>query len=484
MKSASAIVLGILVTAVVLFASTRASAAPSFCDDVPEAKWIKVNFPLNAKATIKNALTNYMVMDGALPKYLVSKDSDEAYCLVFQVNPAIGSQINFTEELSLTLADDHDVYIKGLNIAAPNNLPFLLRLRNNSESRKVVLLDSTLGNIQTGITTEGTGRVEMHHVSINGNAQAKTGACIDIATPNAFLDDVNAAGCGEGIRVGANGLVLTSSETASAETISEVRDNKVGIHILGGIIGTDIGRTKIYGNNDGNGATADGIRFEDGAPDGLVFYDGEGEDIAPLDESPTGVFDYEERPVYIYVPLPTDNPPEGDIRIEFFIKAEADCYKINCDAQIKEILSDQYEVKAAAPKIVKTPVEHKLPSSAYGKNLVAIYTDPQSGTTGFSQSFKAAADTPIVIYVSTPFDMTTQGADGPADVGSGDGGSTGSDLQSGGDGGVMGAGASPKCSLIIDRARITWGSAFAWLILLWTAPAAGLVVIRTRVRRR
>ena len=146
--------------------------------------------------------------------------------------------IELTSGLSLQFdGTDKDLIICNLNIkrksegAADNGLLFISHLGGQ---HIVQLYNANISNVRNGIETTGTGNIEIANSTITGDT-SKSGACLSIKSPGAIVKSSDISGCGEGVRIEADGAFLgaESADKFDAEA-NRIHDNKVGIHWVSG----------------------------------------------------------------------------------------------------------------------------------------------------------------------------------------------------------------------------------------------------------
>mgnify|MGYP000930785409 FL=1 len=298
---------------------------------------------------------------------------------------------------------------------------------------------------------------------------AKTGPCVTVNVPAASLDRVTATSCSTAILVNAPNVKITNSE---------ITGNGVGVKVANGIEGAKVLRSKVYGNTEGI------VTLEEASAP--IFFDGDTKDtkdIFPVDADISKVIDYADRPVYLNIPLNGSASSEEDANIEFLLSNTKDIEGIEL------VNKDKVDIVKPAKELANKAERYKIPAEYLNKPLVAIYTDPIHGTTGFSQRFTTSAGD-VVAFVSSPFDMTTSGGSNMegidvanvdvqgVDVGAG-GGSTGVA------GATAASGGCGKAELVPGGSARTVDVAMAlWWILFSAAIVTTTRTVKARSKNR
>jgi len=388
---------------------------------------------------INEALKNYVSHE---PPFL---SSNNRYEICFEMN----EPLNINEETLPQIqfkSDEHDtspVLIKGLKVKLSEGV------------------DPGQAKSLLAVIKGGSAPVKLTQSSFEGNATA-SGKCIDLRGENVELDNVMVKGCREGIHIAAPNANITNSE---------ITGNGIGIRVADGVAGAKVLRSRVYAN------TENIVTLEEASSP--IFFDGETSDtldIFPVEVGAEAVIDYADRPVYINIPLNGGAASEEDVTVEFFLttEIEGDAYEL--------VNKDSIDIVKPAKEIANEPARYRIPAEHLNKPLVAIFTHPVLGTTGFSQQFKTAAGD-VVTFVSSPFDMPTSGMDGAS--GSGEDvevGSGGSDVV----GGTVGAAGAKGCGGQLapgGAARTVDVAMSLWWIILAGALLGSARLATSRIRQ-
>lgn len=421
--------------------------------------------------------TDIQVQYGFNP--LTDTDGESVYCLVFEAYE--GNSLPVGTQLTLTKLDDKDVYIIGLKIdSMMDEAP--LSITHNGDDAKIFIHDLEITNANEGLALEsaaGTippaGAIQIIGSKITG--ANKEGNCITVASPGTLLSEVEVTNCAEGVRINANNVQIADST---------IFTNKIGVHIMGGVTGTDFGSSLIYANNDDDDETMmrfDGVRME-GIISDLRFFELVNEEPVFFEaDEETVTFNNEERMARIL--LPENHGYDG--RVELYLAKEDVCGIVGeARGQPCKIIEDlstdiSYEVLAEGDG-----VQTELPANYMDKEIVAIYTSTESGSTAISQKFKVASgeagDLGVVAFVQTPYDIPTPGggATDGAELGSGDDTDVigGSGMDAGGSSSGM------KCSLIESSMPNSTTLALEfWWIIFAIALLGSTRQAKARIRR-
>ena len=450
MKKAKLVILivSVLVLSITFSACSAWAADEDVCDGATP-----ISLGWNGLTTLNNVFQAYNVA-----QYL--SESGDEYCLVIEP----GDSLTVPTQLALTKKDDKDVHIIGLKVtSAMDAAP--LSITHDGEEGSVIIRDLEITNANEGLAlassgTPAAGAIQIIDSTITG--EDKVGNGITITSPGTRLNNVTVTNCNEGVRVSANNVQIADSR---------IFTNKIGVHVTSGITGTDFNQSLIYANNDGLDETVprfDGVRME-GVISDLRFFEVVDEEPVFFEaDEETVTFDNEQRMARIL--LPEGHGYDGRVEIYF---AEKDACKDGDDdpmplplgqpCKIIEDLSTDitYEVLAEGEG-----VQTELPANYMDKEIVAIYTSTESGSTAISQKFKVASgeagDLGVVAFVQTPYDIPTPGggATDSAELGSGDD----TDVIGGSGMDAGGAGSSGmKCSLV----ESSMPNAMAFGLELW-----------------
>ena len=399
-------------------------------------------------------------------------------------------------ELIIPSSETKNVYVKGLKIENSETSPIMENLLKvkHSGSGEVVFEDFDFQNIRKGLLLEGAGKVFIKSSKFSGEA-SKYGPCVEVQTGGALLDGIDVSMCAAGISVKANNVKINNSKSW---------ENKIGVNIASGIVGTDIQKTQIYGNDDGDPLTsraADGIRIEDKAPHALAFYDLVDGEPVPVDENSESV-ELTGKDVNVLVPIPAGDTASA--RVEFYFSGGTSCGAVTSTSgqaacYVGEGISNPVEFNAATLEKGKISIE--VPPEHYDKAIVAIYTDPELGTAGISQRFNVKSGG-VVAFVANPYDIPTSG--GAVDTGTSgssdddddsDSATTGASsmggegaMAEGGGGIISAAGAAGGCGGGSSLMGLAWHDAslggILWCLLLALGSIASMRMVQVKVRRK
>ncbi|MBI4211399.1 MAG: hypothetical protein HY540_02055 [Deltaproteobacteria bacterium] len=298
----------------------------------------------------------------------------------------------------------------------------LLTLRSSQQNR-VTLQDSSLTNTNNGLLLSGSGH-KLSNVTVTCSASRSQDAVgIHVKASKAELSGVTVSGCGEGIRIEADGVKIKEQ--------SRIFSNHQGIHILPLYYGTDIENTLIFANGDMRvvDMQLDAISLETSVPE-LKFFDQKNEAMERVEKDPvsgeikfTGdkavialpVVDsasLDRRPSLGSVGTPISISPngmtnavaaieessmianpgaqaarsrEGKIKIEFFVTNNL----LPCSGPNNLHARNQACERVVSPDLPlyvgpTDRIEVQIPAAYRGKKLVAIITDPIFGTLGMT----------------------------------------------------------------------------------------------------
>jgi len=187
-------------------------------------------------ASLKNIFSNYTTYQPPLA-YVNGNDQTEYLLCLKIIEDSIGV---ISEPLELTIKDDFNVHIVGLNLKSTS--PIFLKVTNNKKGT-VYIEKSTIQDIKTGLSLEGTGPIEIKDSKITGDA-SKSGSCIVANSPNAVFSNVTLSSCKEGIAVKANNIQIANSTISNVQT---------GL-ILEGAEKIEVSNTKITGDASKSGS--------------------------------------------------------------------------------------------------------------------------------------------------------------------------------------------------------------------------------------
>jgi hypothetical protein len=402
------IITGIAILAFIIpgicFAQTCATPidVPSFISDA------------NKVLTIRNALADY-----------TSYATGGQYELCFDMNEALLTQSELASTLAMTtnVGETLDVYIVGLKIRSDPAEPITSTILqvNNQGNAGVIVKDMEFYEAANGVQLLGNTGIKLTDSIIEGDA-AKSGNCVHVQAAGTEIEGVNSEveikSCNNGVYVQGN-----TSKIKNAR----IWDNKIGVHIAAGVLGTDIEGSMIYANNDGLISTSpptDGIRIADGAAHQIAFYDTINNIPEEVLDGLDDTIDYEDRTAYIFTPVSVGEV--RPVRVELFTSDRVKCGlppSIYTDYQPCGVVKDgseivKYDIDPAT--INEGPVNITIPSDYRHSNLVIVYTDPELGTAGISRQFSVTNDAGGgVAFVSNPYDIPTTGGASDAELASG-----------------------------------------------------------------
>jgi hypothetical protein len=201
----------------------RIASAGEPCSDVRTVKFGPLDdSPKKQVSKIINALGKYTERSD-----LYFSEERNRFELCFEVgefsleNAWVSTMPNFTGSFLLPIAADneHDVYIKGLNITREDALVFddaFLRIEHNGQG-KVILDDVRLNNVKHGLSVSGSGLVEVNNSVITGDA-AKIGTCVSAASNNTIFKGLTVSGCNEGIKLLGMDAAIEESTITNSNT--------------------------------------------------------------------------------------------------------------------------------------------------------------------------------------------------------------------------------------------------------------------------
>ena len=317
---------------------------------------------------------------------------------------------------------------------------------------------------KTIFTISGAGRATLANSSVSGSTK---NICLETSSPSATIDGDVIKGCDTGIKVSADDVKIINSEVSSNSTN--------GILISPGIQGTDIEHSKVYAN-------ANNIKFAGTAPAQVTFFDSDPNEAGKIQSvawADNVAYSFASRPIYMDTPI--DSNSSGTVKVEFFLTDETiggAIEPIDCADGGKNLIELQ------ASQLFIATGHCQIDAKYLETPIIAMYTDPVYGTTGFTRRFKSAAGG-VVIFVDSPFDMPTSGMDGPATINA----EQGSDAEIDSTATVAGAGAgstgtSKGCGAILVPVE-EGDTALLAIAMSWIIPAtAPLCFARLTIRRR
>gem|GEM_PF-2384046 len=404
----------ILIVTLILSFVGFAHAVDHVCD---KANPITINAFEDPPAKLRGILEHYKDYEYLRKNYeiapLLNKGVDEAaYCIVFEHYNNMPLAVK-DQKIVFENKDDNNVYIIGLKLKSKIG-DTLFEVVHKGGPGKIILKNVELTDVRDGLFLDAEETFRMGTLIPKDAIQVinseivganKDGNCLTVKCQGAILDNVTARNCAEGVRVEARNVGIVNSH---------IFDNKIGIFATTGSGGTDIEKSQIYANDDGNDEPDprfDGILFD---PQVYVLRDLSFWDVIDGDRIERGdqedVIVYEDRPVYIVLPEMQDQ----NSKAELLMAEQGDC---NVDlppyGQPCKTVIDWPKELSAEILNEKRYVEHTLDKDGLNKNLVATFYSRDKGITAISQKFSIVTDAEggIVVFVQTPFDIPTPGSD-------------------------------------------------------------------------
>jgi hypothetical protein len=478
MKKVKLLIMIVCISVVSISSSASiAWAADDVCSDAPVMVVYEYSF-----GAVKNRLNTYNEIGGLLTA------DESAYCLVFEMDE--GEALEVASQLTLTKKDDKDVHIVGFKInSIMNDAP--LSITHDGGEGTVYLRNAEITNVRDGLAlassgTPAAGAIQVVDSTITG--AAKEGNCITVAAPGTILSGVTVSNCAEGVQVNANNVQITNS----LNDPSRIFTNKIGVHLTNGFTGINFNHSLIYANDDEDDDTLarfDGVLLDQGVISDLRFFElVDDEPIYCEADEETCVFDNENRMARIL--LPEDHGYDG--RVELYMATKLDCgMEIKALGQPCKIVEELSTDISLEVLVEGEGVQTELPASYMDKELVAIYTSTESGSTAISQKFKIAGGEElsggVVAFVQTPYDIPTPagGVDDSAELGS-SGGDDETDVIGGSGSGMDAASGSSgmKCSLV--EGQLPNAMAFGlelWWIIFGIALLGSTRLTTARIKR-
>lgn len=446
--------------------------------------------------TIRNALAAY-----------TSYPVGGHYELCFTMSELDLSQAELVSTLAMTTSGSEslDVYIVGLNIRSDPLDPLTSTLLeiNNSGTAGIILKDLALHDMPNVLQLKGNPGIRLVDSAITGD-EAKSGSCVDIQAKGVQIEGIDSemtiTSCGKAVSVSGSNARIKNCK---------IWDNKIGVNIATGVIGTDIEGSRIYSNDDevmtgpDDRQRYDGVRITDGAAHKPRFYaliNNEPEEIP--DNSETAI-NYGTNPAYILlnfsigqvdpsrVEIMTSHTETCGLPLSVFTRSQP-CGAVMADGSAMKMDISPSDLEDGSKEIV-VPPEYR------DKDLVVMYSDPGEGTAGISREFKwSVGGGGVVAFVSNPYDIPTTGGASETELTSGGEEEIeqgpGSELEGGGISGEGGGGgiiaaASGGCggggaSLANNSFRHVVFSFNVWWILMALALFGAFRFAHVKVRQR
>jgi len=469
-----------------------------------------INIDILAPAAKFNAIRN------ALINYTSYPEGDN-YEICFTMSELVVSSSTFTDLTLLTnIGETKDVYVVGLKLrndaALPVTAPLLVVENRGAEASKpsIILKDISLVDVKNGIGLIGRDNIKLMDSVIAGD-DSKSGVCVDIEASNALVegagDDIEITSCGKGINIHG---VNPDGEPASANIKnSRIWDNKIGVEIGTGVVGSDIEGSLIYSNNDevitgpDDRQRYDGVKIADGAAHKPLFYAVINNEPDVIPDTSDDPINYGERPAYVLLNFSIGQVDPSRVEILTShpelcgLPPLTDTRHQPCGA----VMADGSPIKLniSPSDLEDGPMEVVVPPEYRDKDLVVMYSDPGEGTAGISREFKWTATAGgVVAFVSNPYDIPTTGGASETELTSGGEGEIeeggGNELEGGGISGEGGGGSilsasSGGCggggaSLANNSFRHVVFSFNVWWILLALILAGGIRLAAVKVRER
>lgn len=269
-------------------------------------------------------------------------------------------------------------------------------LISNEGEGGLLLQDLQLQDVRAGVRIAGKGVSRIVSSAIDG--AGATGAGIEVHSPDAEISAVDVSGFATGIMVKGDRTVIHGG--------SRVFTNQTGIFVAASIKGTRIEQSLIYDNDDRDSETPrreDGIRIEGGAsliPEFYTLVDGQMQKVEEVGES------YEFRGGKIGIKPPLSIGEMRPSTLDFYACSSMGCSSLGqaCEVVVAGDPPAPLRVTFDPATYGQAPIEIRIPPLYWGKPIVAIYTDPEYGTMGFTKYFKAPSGG-VVVFVSTPYDI-------------------------------------------------------------------------------
>lgn len=411
--------------------------------------------------------------------------NQDVYC--FNIENSRGMALVVSNGLVFEKKDDLDVQIEGLKLKSAIQEPVLrvihsgdegtIQLHALSVEEGGIALEAKVDNGVPVVLPEDA--IELDSTTIVGINKGNN--CLTVSAPGTILDDVEVSNCAEGIRIEADNVQIVNSV---------VKSNKIGIHVTNGFQGTNINRTLNYDNTDGDSDTLsrmDALLLDQGIISDLSFFE-------MIEEEPV-FFEPEEDLVsyqggFARVLLPEMHGKAG--RVELYLAKPDECGVGGSPITGQPCkLIDNMPIEITPEKLAQEGgVQFSLEQKYMEKQIVAIYTTPEEGSTAISQKFTLLDDGSgglgVVAFVQTPYDIPTPGG-GVDDVEVAAGGTDeievgGSGMDSGGSN-PIGAGPAAKCSLVPNAQRgLLGGFGTLWWIFAALAALGTTRLCRARIR--
>lgn len=249
-----------LVSAVLLYlpsiASAQTCSSPIAIASWPP--WLRVQ-------TIQEALDNYE---------LYPEEDHYELCFVMSNLHISSSFFEMPIFVKTNMEEQKDLYVVGLkfhnNSVDPVEIPMIVA--HNRGTGKLILKDIQLTDVRNGIGVIGRPGTEIIDSTIQGD-NSKSDVCIEIAAYETVVKSSEISGCGEGIRIMANDVLIGAEDHDNASTdMNDIHNNGIGIHVLNGRY-NKFGYNSIYSNwmpPDLKGKSRNGIKIERGANENLI----------------------------------------------------------------------------------------------------------------------------------------------------------------------------------------------------------------------
>jgi hypothetical protein len=377
---------------------------------------------------IKTALQDYSICPTAPGYSCPPSPPTTHYAVCFIMDPLMVNATDLGSAITIQTggSETKDVYVKDLKIendgGDPVGIPLLLA--TNMGTGKIILQDILLEGAKKGIILASdpvkNGGIELKDSVIEGDG-LKEDACVAIGAEGAVLDNVQTSMCGNGALVSSNQVKIKNSK---------IWDNKIGVEIGTGIVGTDIESSLIYSNDDevttgpDDRQRYDGVKIVDGAAHQALFYAIINNEPEVIPDNSDSAINYGVSPAYILLnfsigqvdpsrieiltshPELCGLPPLTDTRFQPCGPVMADGSPIKMNISPAEL--------EGGPKQVVVPPEYRT------KDLVVMYSDPGEGTAGISRRFTwSDVAGGVVAFVSNPYDIPTSGGASETELASG-----------------------------------------------------------------